>query len=110
MIWEHNNSCDDLDQIINVPRFYFLGETTQENMVKIRADNGESRIVCGPYLILEKLDDCCDFHTNDGFESYDEVEDWPDWFADRVRVELGKLKKIGIVHGDSGRDGNKFLV
>ncbi|GME84145.1 unnamed protein product [Ambrosiozyma monospora] len=49
MIWEHNQSCDP-DQVINVPRFYFSGETTKENMNRIRADNGEARIVCGHIL------------------------------------------------------------
>ncbi|GME74222.1 unnamed protein product [Ambrosiozyma monospora] len=58
MIWEHNESCNDPDSLINVPRFLFSGETNKNNMVRIRADNGEGRIVCGPYMVLEKLDDC----------------------------------------------------
>ncbi|GME83037.1 unnamed protein product [Ambrosiozyma monospora] len=102
MIWRHNESCNDPDQIIYVPRFHFSGEVTKENMIRIRTDNDEGRIICGPYLVLENLNDIRIFENDDDEHS------WPDWFGQRVQLELDKLKKIGIVHMDVTR-GDNFL-
>ncbi|GME80163.1 unnamed protein product [Ambrosiozyma monospora] len=95
-IWLHNNSCAP-DDMINVPQFLFSGEVTDDDLFGIEARNERMMVICGSYLVLEKLEGNLR-HPEEYSEEFDKVDQ-----------ELEKLAAIGIIHEDEN-SGKMFVI
>ncbi|GME85930.1 unnamed protein product [Ambrosiozyma monospora] len=85
-IWSYNKNLP-FDKQIHVPKFFFAGETTSDDLKRVWFNADDMRFVFGPFLVLERLDP-----NMRPPETTEELA--------KVEQELIKLARIGIKHDD----------
>ncbi|GMG39305.1 unnamed protein product [Ambrosiozyma monospora] len=85
-IWNYNKDLP-FDKQIHVPKFFFAGETTSDDLKRVWFNADDMRLVFGPFMVLERLDP-----NMRPPETTEELA--------KVEQELIKLARIGIKHDD----------